>query len=204
MKVPAEQLKYMYIIMGLDARKNCLQGFANKDLVLLQAYCPTDEGPSETPRCSYSSGPRALKLFPCSTQLSTKFILLINVKMPTIVAILTFISMINTTSERLKARIFFICLYFSFYEQLKLHAQLSWAWKKFLTLGPDLNYYKPLPCLVSVFIIYLRWNTPDTTHFPTWKYKILYHATNMIFFCITILHVLPILSHKTQYLTANS
>ena len=33
--------------------------------------------------------------------MSTKFILLINVKMPTIVGILTFISMINTTSERL-------------------------------------------------------------------------------------------------------
>ena len=31
-----------------------------------------------------------------------KFILLINVKMPTIVGILTFISMINTTYERLK------------------------------------------------------------------------------------------------------
>ena len=51
------------------------------------------------------------------TQLSTKFILLINVKMPTIVGILTFISMINTTSERHKARNFFICRYFSFYEQ---------------------------------------------------------------------------------------
>ena len=38
-----------------------------------------------------------IKLFSCSTQLSTKFILLINVKMPTIVGILTFISMINTT-----------------------------------------------------------------------------------------------------------
>ena len=34
----------------------------------------------------------------------TKFILLINVKMPKIVGILTFISMINTTSERLKAK----------------------------------------------------------------------------------------------------
>ena len=62
---------------------------------------------------------------PCSTQLSTKFILLINVKMPTIVGILTFISMINTTFERLKAINFFICLYFSFYEQLKFRAQLS-------------------------------------------------------------------------------
>ena len=45
---------------------------------------------------------RGYKIFSCSTQLSTKFILLINVGMPTIVGILTFISMINTTSERLK------------------------------------------------------------------------------------------------------
>ena len=39
--------------------------------------------------------------------------------------ITTFISMIKTTSERLKARNFFICRYFSFYEQLKFRAQLS-------------------------------------------------------------------------------
>ena len=69
--------------------------------------------------------PRGYKTFLCSTQLSTKFNLLINVKMPTIVGIFTFISMINTTSERLKARNFFICWYFSFYEQLKFHAQMS-------------------------------------------------------------------------------
>ena len=70
---------------------------------------------------------RGDKTFPCSTQLSTKFILLINVKMPTIVGILTFISMIDTTSERLKgkARNFFICRFLSFYEQLKFRAQLS-------------------------------------------------------------------------------
>ena len=65
-----------------------------------------------------SSGLEVIKLFSYSTQLSTKFILLINVKMPTIVGILTFISMINTTPERLKARNFFICRHFSFYEQL--------------------------------------------------------------------------------------
>ena len=35
-----------------------------------------------------------LKTFPCSTQLSMKLILLIKVKMPTIVGILTFICMI--------------------------------------------------------------------------------------------------------------
>ena len=74
---------------------------------------------------NHGSGPKIIKLFSCSTQLSTKFILLINVKMPTIVGILTFFSKINTTSERLKARNFFICRYFSFYGQLKFRAQLS-------------------------------------------------------------------------------
>ena len=69
--------------------------------------------------------PEVIKLFSCSTQLSTKLIMLINVKMPTIVGILTFISMINTTPERLKARNFFICYYFSFNQQLKFHVQLS-------------------------------------------------------------------------------
>ena len=34
-----------------------------------------------------STGPKVIKLFPCSTQQSTKFILLINVKMPAIVGI---------------------------------------------------------------------------------------------------------------------
>ena len=43
-------------------------------------------------------GPEVIKLFSYSTQQSTKFILLKNVRMPTIVGILTFISMINTTS----------------------------------------------------------------------------------------------------------
>ena len=49
--------------------------------------------------------------------------MLINVKMPTNVDILTFINMINTTSERLKARSLYF-QYFSFSEQLKFHAQL--------------------------------------------------------------------------------
>ena len=64
-------------------------------------------------------------LVSCLIQLSTKFILLMNFKMPIIVDILTVISMINTVSERLKARNFFICRYFSFYEQLKFRALLS-------------------------------------------------------------------------------
>ena len=73
----------------------------------------------------FSPGPGVINFFSCSTQLSTKFILLINVKMPSIVGILTFISMINTTSERLKAINFFTFRYFSFYEQLKFCPQLN-------------------------------------------------------------------------------
>ena len=40
--------------------------------------------------------PEVIKLFSCSTQLSMKFFLLINVKMPTIVGILTFMSRKNS------------------------------------------------------------------------------------------------------------
>ena len=72
-------------------------------------------------------GPEVIQLFPSSTQLSTKFVLLINVKMPTIVGILTFISRVNRTSERLKARhssYVDILVFMSFYEQLKFRAQL--------------------------------------------------------------------------------
>ena len=90
------------------------------------------------------SGSEFIKLFPRSTQLSMKFHLLINVKMPTTVGILTFISMINTTSERLKARNFFICPYFSFYELLKFRAQLSWALKSLINLGASFSFPPPL------------------------------------------------------------
>ena len=50
------------------------------------------------------TGSEVMKPFSRSNQLSTKFILLINVKMPTIVGIITFISIINTTSESLKVK----------------------------------------------------------------------------------------------------
>ena len=68
---------------------------------------------------------RGYKTFLYSTQLTTKFILLINVKMPTIVGILTFISRIITTSESLKARKLSVFQQFSSYAQLKVYAQLS-------------------------------------------------------------------------------
>ena len=40
----------------------------------------------------FESGPEVIKLFSCSTQLSMQFFLLINVKMPTTVGVLTFMS----------------------------------------------------------------------------------------------------------------
>ena len=57
-------------------------------------------------------------------------IMLMNVKMPTIVDILTFISKIKMTSASLKARKVLIFQHFSFYEQLIFHAQLRMK-KKF-------------------------------------------------------------------------
>ena len=90
--------------------------------------------------CAGNHCSRGYKIFLYSTQLSMKLIMLINVKMPTIVGILTFISMINTTSDRLKAINFFICGILVFYEQLKFRSQLSWAWKKFYNLRAWLLY----------------------------------------------------------------
>ena len=71
------------------------------------------------------TGPEVIKLFSCSTQLSLKFILLINVKMPTIVGILTFMSRINYQCLRFEPEFSIYFDYSSIYEQLKFHAQLS-------------------------------------------------------------------------------
>ena len=69
--------------------------------------------------------PEDINLSSCSTQLSMKLIKLKNVKMSTIVGILKFMSMINTTSKGLKARSVFIIQHFSFQKSLKFHAHLS-------------------------------------------------------------------------------
>ena len=80
------------------------------------------------------SGPRGYKNFLCSTQMSMKFIMLKNVKMPTIVVILIFMSMINTTSEHLKARKVFIFKHFRFYEHFKIPCSVELSTKKFYNL----------------------------------------------------------------------
>ena len=64
-------------------------------------------------------GAEVIKLLSCSAQLRLKFILLINVKMPTIVGILTFISRINYRLRSSKPSISIYLGYFSIYEDLK-------------------------------------------------------------------------------------
>ena len=74
-------------------------------------------------RHSAQPGPEIIKLFSCSPQLSIKYFLLINVKMSTIVGILTFMSGKNSIlglSEPKKCR---ISRYLYTYELLKFHAQ---------------------------------------------------------------------------------
>ena len=55
---------------------------------------------------AHCPGPKVIKFF--HVQLSMEFIVLINLKMSTIVGILSFISMINTIYESLKA--FLVCM----------------------------------------------------------------------------------------------
>ena len=82
-------------------------------------------------------GPKVIKLFSCSTQLSMKFTMLINIKMPTIVGILTFISMTNITSERLKARYFFLLIgILVFMSSLNFMLSCVEHEKSFVTSGP--------------------------------------------------------------------
>ena len=68
-------------------------------------------------------GPEAIKLFSCSTEL--KFFLFINVKMPTIVGILTFMSRKNSILGLSEPKKSCFSWYFYTYELLKFHAQLN-------------------------------------------------------------------------------
>ena len=122
--------------------------------------------------------PRGYKTFLCSTRLSINFFLLINVKMPTIVGILIFMSRKNSILGLSEPEKCWISWYFYTYEYLKFHAQLSWAWKTFYNLGARCHYIKYQPvCTVCHFIwivdrgsytgghfIWNLWNSPKA-HF---------------------------------------
>ena len=86
-----------------------------------------------------TSGPEVIKLFSCSTQLSMKFFPLINVKMPTILGISTFMSRKNSihglsVSEKAEfLDIFYTC------EHLKFQLSELSMEKSFITSGPGLR-----------------------------------------------------------------
>ena len=90
------------------------------------------------------SGPKVLKKNLCLTQLSIKFFLLINIKMPTIVGISTFMSRKIALKAYLSPKTIWISWYFYTYQHLKFHAQLSWASKCFNNLGTWLHICFPV------------------------------------------------------------
>ena len=69
--------------------------------------------------------PYVIKHFSCSAHLRLKFILLINVKMPTTVGILTFTSRINYWLRHSKFQCIWAILIHCIYEHFKFYAQLS-------------------------------------------------------------------------------
>ena len=92
---------------------------------------------------------RGYKTFLCSAQLSLKLIVLITIKMPTVVGILTFMSMIIATSERLKA---IRVLFSSIFDFMSIgNFMLSWVEheKRFITSGP--GHVRQTDCVIKVF-----------------------------------------------------
>ena len=100
---------YIGFVFNLNFIKEMVGGWHNLHFfihfmvpIFLQTKCP-----------KVRPGPDIIKLFSCSTHLSIKFILPINVKMPTTVRILTNMDSINTASESLK-QISYLFQHFSF------------------------------------------------------------------------------------------
>ena len=132
-------------------QQNCRKEFAPKGACpFLQEFTPLRRDSKlkmaellalQTIPFSFVSWPRDYKTFSCSTQLSMKFFLLINVKMPTIVGILTFMSGKNSILGLSEPKNSWISWYLYTYEHLISHAQLSWASK---TCSTELSIKKVL------------------------------------------------------------
>ena len=78
-----------------------------------------------------TTGPEIIQLFSCSTQLNTKFILLINVKRPTLVGILTFVAWKIQHFRVWKEEQSVFCGILVFMS----------GWKSFITSGPGFLMY---------------------------------------------------------------
>ena len=80
-------------IIWTKVPKFSFKGHANNKRVRRRSMARSSKIPGNR---GTTPGSEVIKLFSCSTQLSMKFFLLINVKMPTIVGILTFMSRKNS------------------------------------------------------------------------------------------------------------
>ena len=130
---------HIFVLPNCSVRRRC--DLVDKPLLLINSQF------LQTVRWDFKPWPWGYKTSHAQLSWAWNFIMLMNIKMPTIVGIWKFISKINTTSERPKARNFFICQYFSFNELSKFRAQWSWVWKKFYNLRAwsqspyDLSYW---------------------------------------------------------------
>ena len=106
--------------------KEAHAGRNDKDTVHFDASRARFRSANRT-RYSMRPGPEVIKLFSFSAQLRLKFVLLINVKMPTTVGILTFISRINYRLWCYKPSVTIYLGYFGSYEQYTCSAELSSA-----------------------------------------------------------------------------
>ena len=89
----------------------------------------------------FRPGPKVIKLFSYSTQLSMKFILLIIVKMTTIVSILAFISMLKTLWEaESKKLLLFVGILVLRAVEISCSVELSMKMKKVLYQGLAQGY----------------------------------------------------------------
>ena len=104
MAVKTVVCQVLMTVPTLSAQMVCVTGIVVSDLLSCVKICPQVS---------------------CSAQLRLKFILLINVKMPTIVDILTFMSWINYRLWHSKPSILMYLDYYGIYMQFKFYAQLS-------------------------------------------------------------------------------
>ena len=86
-----------------DSGPNCLYPMQQKTLVILSFWYVFSDNEWVIKLVSMT-WTRGYKTFFMLNSTEYKFIMLINVKMPTVVGILTFISMLNANCESLKAR----------------------------------------------------------------------------------------------------
>ena len=135
----------------------------------MKAFCflfewTTFQGSGGGVVCKKNTGPKVIKLFSCSTQLSMKFSLLINTKMPSIVGIFIFSYLL---AEKFSCSAMFSKKEFAIVNNLRFISRtnfmLSWVEheKRYITSGPGATnlflmvlHCKKIYLVCSVSLIY--------------------------------------------------